>query len=350
VLQLARRLSGQGLRVGLIDNDQGERLVDTALLSAQRFPVEEIAGGCFCCRFNSLVEAAERLAARNRPDVFLAEPVGSCTDLAATVTYPLRRLYGDNYTIAPVSVLVDPVRALRVHGLEPGARFSDKVVYIYRKQLEEADLIVINKRDLVEQPRLETLRHALARAYPHGRILEVSARHGTGLEAWFDYVTTSEQQPRQLIDVDYGVYAEGEARLGWINAAFELASECEHDPNELLRVLAGEVQRELDAVGTEIAHLKMTIEPLGGLGGLAVVNLVRNDVVPELSHEFQGSFKRASLVINLRAEADPETLDPAMKRGFNACLSRYPALVTQQAHFECFKPGKPVPTHRLPGA
>jgi hypothetical protein len=34
----------------------------------------------------------------------------------ATVTYPLRRMYGDSFTIAPLSVLVDPIRARRVFG------------------------------------------------------------------------------------------------------------------------------------------------------------------------------------------------------------------------------------------
>ena len=127
VAQLARRLRDQGLRVGLITNDQGNELVDTAMLASQGFAVEEIAGGCFCCRFNSLLEAARSLSATTRPEVFIAEPVGSCTDLVATVTYPLRRIYGDEFTVAPLSVLLDPVRALRIFGLAEGGRFSEKV-------------------------------------------------------------------------------------------------------------------------------------------------------------------------------------------------------------------------------
>src|SRR5437867_12509575 len=99
VARLARQLAGQGRRVGLITNDQGRNLVDTALLRSQGFATEEIAGGCFCCRFNSLVEASKVLTVTAAPEIFIAEPVGSCTDLVATVTYPLRRLYGENYTI-----------------------------------------------------------------------------------------------------------------------------------------------------------------------------------------------------------------------------------------------------------
>src|SRR5437879_4161399 len=147
VARLAKHLSNRGVRVGLITNDQGQNLVDTAMLRSQGFATEEIPGGCFCCRFNSLVEAAQKLTASNRPEVFIAEPVGSCTDLVATVTYPLRRLYGENFRVAPVSVLVDPIRALRVFGLESGGSFSEKVIYIYNKQLEEADLLVISKCD-----------------------------------------------------------------------------------------------------------------------------------------------------------------------------------------------------------
>ncbi len=73
--------------------------------------------------------------------MFIAEPVGSCTDLVAAVTYPLRRLYGGNFTVARASVLVDPIRALRAFGLEKGGGTSEKALYIYHKQLEEADLI-----------------------------------------------------------------------------------------------------------------------------------------------------------------------------------------------------------------
>ena len=143
----------RGQRVGLITNDQSTGLVDTALLGSQGFPTAEVTGGCFCCKFNSLVEAAEKLQQEARPEVFIAEPVGSCTDLKATVSYPLRRMYGDQYQIAPLSVLVDPLRAMRVLGLAAGKSFSPKVHYIYNKQLEEAEILVINKCDLLDAAR-----------------------------------------------------------------------------------------------------------------------------------------------------------------------------------------------------
>src|SRR6266478_2632686 len=182
VARLAQSLSAKNLRVGLITNDQGSNLVDTAMLRSRGFATEEIPGGCFCCRFNSLVDAAHKLTAATRPDVFIAEPVGSCTDLVATVTYPLRRIYGDHFSIAPLSVLVDPIRAQREFGLENGGRFSEKVLYIYRKQLEEADLIIINKGDLPDHARRQQLRCKLLVDFPRAEILEASARSGAGLD------------------------------------------------------------------------------------------------------------------------------------------------------------------------
>ncbi|MBI2150190.1 MAG: cobalamin biosynthesis protein P47K, partial [Acidobacteria bacterium] len=161
LLRLAEYLTAGGRRVGLITNDQSSGLADTALIDSQGYPVEEITGGCFCCRFNSLTAAAERLTESSKPDVFLAEPVGSCTDLRASVQYPLRRLYGDDYRIAPLSVLVDPIRALRIFNLEPGRLFSPKVLYVYGKQLEEAGIIVINKSDLLSAERRARLEEAL---------------------------------------------------------------------------------------------------------------------------------------------------------------------------------------------
>jgi G3E family GTPase len=347
--RLARRLSDRGLRVGLITNDQGRNLVDTAMLRAQGFATEEIPGGCFCCRFNSLVEAAQKLTDQTRPEVFIAEPVGSCTDLVATVTYPLRRLYGENFTVAPVSVLVDPIRAQRVFGLAKGGSFSDKVIYIYRKQLEEADLIVISKSDLLDREQLAALRQAISARLPGKEILEVSARADHNLDAWFERLTGREQAAGKAMDIDYTVYADGEALLGWLNCTVQLASAAPFDADAFLKELAEQVQRNLQAAGAEVAHLKMTLSPDGGLGEIGVVNLVRSDFVPELSLSLEQPVASGQLIINLRAEAAPEILATAVRAGLAAATAKLPGLQAALEHLEHFRPGKPSPTHRFDG-
>jgi G3E family GTPase len=346
--RLAQYLTLRGQRVGLITNDQAGGLVDTRLMRSQGYATEEIAGGCFCCRFNTLVDAAAKLSDEAKPEVFVAEPVGSCTDLVATVTYPLRRMYGDAFSIAPLSVLVDPLRARRVLGLEEGRGFSSKVTYIYRKQLEEADFIVINKADLLQPEELAELRTALAREFPLARVFALSARQGDGLEPWFEALLSESQAQRGTMEVDYEIYAEGEALLGWLNATVTLAAEDEFDANAFLQGLAGTLQGRLAADQAEVAHLKMTYSPDDGIAGeIASVNLVRNENVPETGMSLDEPSTSGQLILNLRAEADPVLLAEMVQGALAEVAGGCAGLAFRLEHEEHFRPGKPVPTHRV---
>ena len=344
MLRLAEHLTGRGRRVGLITNDQSHGLVDTTLVAARGYPVQEITGGCFCCRFNSLMDAADRLTRDARPDVFLAEPVGSCTDLRATVQYPLRRLYGDDYRIAPLSVLVDPIRAARILGLESGRGFSPKVLYVYEKQLEEADVIVINKSDLLNDARREALERALRGRFPRAEILTISARTGANLDDWFGRLSAP-IAPRPAMEVDYDVYAEGEALLGWLNATFRISASSPFDGNRFLQRLVDGVRDRLTGAGIEIAHFKMTLAPDTG-NDLAVMNLVRTDGKPESPHRLAEELTDGELIINLRAEGDPEQLGGITLSELEQA-ARETGVTATVEHSEHFRPGRPEPTHRM---
>jgi len=339
-------------KVGLITNDQGAGLVDSALGRSNRFPVEEISGGCFCCRFNSLVEAARHLVdrpAQEVPAVFLAEPVGSCTDLVATVSVPLQQVYGESYVVAPLSVLVDPIRALRVLGFdEQGRKFSANVIYIYRKQLQEADHIVINKIDSVTSDRLAVLKDALTEEFPDARLFEISAREGTGLTEWFECLLSEEMDSRRYLDIDYEKYGDGEALLGWLNATLEIhAGDNELDGNALLKEIASSLRDSLAEREINIAHLKMTLTPLGDPFEIAAINLVRDDAEPELSHHLLEPIEEGELLLNIRAECDAGDLKIACEAAFEEIIGKQLGLDFEVTHSEAFQPGKPVPTHRV---
>ncbi len=344
--QLARWLQKRGVQAGLITNDQGHGLADSAIARAGEFPVEEIAGGCFCCRFSSLIEAAHELSGRQRPDVFLAEPVGSCTDLTATVSLPLQHLYGDRFVIAPLSVVIDPLRAARIHGLAEGRAFSESVLYIYRKQLEEAEVIVINKADLLNTAAMASLEEALAAAYPAARRFVIKAREGTGMEEWFSHVMSTEMDVRHTMSIDYPQYGAGEALLGWLNAAVTLSHDDEWDGNAFLPVLALAIRDLAAAGGMEIAHLKMTLNPPGDPLELGAVNLVATGREPELSHRLSEPLEEGALLINMRAEADPAALDAAVRAALER-VSRAFDLELVIDELRHFRPGQPIPEHRL---
>ena len=351
LLRLGEWLTGRGLRVGLVTNDQAGGLVDTSLGRAHDLAVEEIAGGCFCCRFNSLLEAAEALGREQAADILLAEPVGSCTDLVATVSLPLEQLYGERFELAPFSVVLDPLRAARILGLAAGPRFSEHVEYIYRKQLEEAECIVINKIDLADDALRDQLRQALVREFRQARLFELSAREGTGVEAWCEAMLSERSAAAAIGDLDYDRYADGEALLGWLNADIRLAAHeaeqgGEFDGNGLLLELLMTIRGELAATGFEIAHLKATLSVEGDDYELAAANLVRTDDAPTLSHRLAEPIDIGRLLLNLRAEADPDLLKQAIHRSLQTLADRCEVTVS---HLEHFRPGRPVPTHRLTG-
>lgn len=347
VLRLARYLANQGQKVGIIMNDQGAGLVDTALAEANQFPTEEISGGCFCCRFNSLIEAAQQLTADTRPDVIISEPVGSCTDLVATVSLPLQQIYGEQFDIAPLSVVVDAVRARRVLGLDTGKKFSVNVTYIYKKQLEEAGVIVINKTDLVSAEELQELSDVLEKDYPNAKVIRVAARHGHNLPTWFDHVIQESMQNTHTMEVDYDRYGVGEALLGWLNvsANLEEMDGGEFDGNALLQHIAADLRTQLAAQGAEIAHLKMILSADPSGLELAAINCTRTDQKAELSHTLADPIDSGELLINLRAEAAPEALDAAVTATLAGLQSKN--IGSRLTHSEHFRPGQPVPTHRV---
>ena len=351
IARLGHYLGNDGVRVGLITNDQGFGLVDTAVLKSHGFPVEEIGGGCFCCRFGSLTEAADRLSSRSKPEVFIAEPVGSCTDLVASVTYPLRRIYGKNFTIAPLSVLVDPIRALRILGVEKGRRpFSEKVLYVYRKQLEEADAIVINKTDLLTPAQLDSLQETVKSIFPESRLFLVSARTGQGLESWFSWITTREQRVRPSLELDYEIYSEGEAALGWLNCTIRVDASESFDADVLLEDFASAIQARLNRDGVEVAHLKMTFSPVEDFNGeIAFLSLARNDYVPELSQRLWEWVGGGELIVNLRAEGEPERLQETVEQVLEKIRTNNHQMTLDVEHLERFRPAKPQPTYRIAG-
>ncbi|MEZ6118772.1 MAG: GTP-binding protein [Pirellulaceae bacterium] len=345
ILRLAQLLEAEGQRIGLITNDQSVGLVDTQMLSSHGYATEEITGGCFCCKFTSLMEAASKLTTETAPDILIAEPVGSCTDLKATVSYPLQQMYGDQYSIAPLSVMIDPLRAARVLGLEAGKNFSQKVRYIYEKQLEEADIIVINKCDLLDESQLGRLEDALRKRFSNATLVRMIARTNQGISDWWHMIQSQTLQQRAAMDVDYDVYAEGEALLGWLNAGYQLEAAEEWDGNQLLDVIGRRVQQRIEAADGQVAHLKMTLSPDVG-NDLAVANLVRTESSIELAFQLQSPLSAGSLTVNVRAEMGPDELKRIVQEELRDVFSSH-RLKATPSHLEAFQPGRPTPTHRV---
>jgi len=115
--------------------------------------------------------------------LFFAESVGSCTDLVATVVKPFAlRNHGVRIVI---SVFAD---AYLMHSLMKGTScfIEEAVQYIYKKQLEEADIIVINKTDLLTEDELQYVKEIIAGSYTGKIILYQDAYNENDIHNWIE--------------------------------------------------------------------------------------------------------------------------------------------------------------------
>lgn len=336
LLAAAQRLAAQGLRVGLVTNDQGAGLVDTALVDTHALPVTEVAGGCFCCRFPDLLQALQRLQAAADPEVILAEPVGSCTDLTATVLRPLNYFHGQQFILAPLTIVVGADRSL--------ADFSGHVAYLYERQSAEAEILLLNKRDLLSPNAQGSYTQRLTIAYPEARVLATSARHETGLDSWLETVMTQTSGHSIDLAIDYQRYAEAEAELGWCNvrgavvapSPMRLAQWAE----ALLQGLAAEFQQRALAV----AHLKLHATS-GRHNAKASVTASHAPLSWDV-HPGDAQASGLQLLLNARVAADPKRLEQVVRQQLAQCAQTY-AAQCQITHLECFRPAPPKPYARM---
>jgi G3E family GTPase len=330
-------------RFSAVTNDQAAGLVDTALLSRSRRTIGEVAGSCFCCDLNALRRECDGL--RNEgASVILAEAVGSCTDLVATVLGPLQQGYaGSDLRVAPLTVVADPRRLQRVIFNPRRSSLHSSAAYIYQKQLEEGEVILVNKVDTVSRDEGRSLVDAMQERFPHAHVIGVSAATGEGVHEWLDLVVRREHDSRRsVLDLDYDRYAEGEAVLGWMNATMEL--EADHDVlwSAWLDQLMAGLTRQLREDAAPIGHVKAIVT---APGGYAVANWVELDE-PYSTRGDAGTSRRARLIVNARVQTAPEILEEHVRTS----LVHDPTVSVRVEELRAFRPPRPVPTVRLTGA
>ena len=346
--ELARRYVAAGKRVGIITNDQAADLVDTNNLRAQGFQVGEVAGACFCCSFDELVSTADAFTGPDAPEILLAEPVGSCTDLVATVILPLQQLMGSRFELAPFGVLLKPSHGKRILSSESKngrSGFSPQAEYIFRKQLEEADFLMIGRRDQLSDAEVNDLAESVQQAADGIPVIAVSPKSGEGIDEVLELIDAPHTSRRRLLEIDYDVYAEGEAELGWVNLTAILSSNTPVDldsfASQLVKQLASDIVADTEG---QIAHLKTSI--IAG-DTQSVANVVSNDLAVDVGLLSKRSVAGTiQVIINARVAADPAQLETLCRQAVDRGATELDAKI-QSISAHSLRPGRPVPTHRV---
>jgi len=328
ILAATRLLEQRGLRCAVILNDQGNVLVDTRHADAQGLLAREVTGGCFCCRFSALMAVIEEL--RTRPlDVIFAEPVGSCTDISATVFGPLREEF-DVFRVAPFTVLADPSRADELLSKDA----DSDLAFLFQNQLREADLVCMSKADLYPD----------ALQIPGVETRWLSAKTGQGVQEWLDEILFgSLEAGSTTLEIDYARYARAEAALAWLNLSFTLEPPLPISPALAVGPFLHRLDVALTAAGISIVHLKVfDRSPTGWLKAAVCTNGHQPRVEGDLD---ASPANRHEVLVNLRAKGDHQQVRQVVEQQLNLLSGNVGDL-----HLDCFSPAAPKPERRVPRA
>lgn len=335
---LSKKMTKDQQKIRLITNDQASELVDTFYLQQNGGKVSEVSGSCFCCNFNGFVNAALDFRTADQADVILAEPVGSCTDLSATLMQPIKDKYADAFDIAPLTVLADPNQLKALLG-KKGMGIHKSAAYIYQKQLEEADIIAITKADLLTQAESQSLTALTAQHFPRAKVVAISSLTDVGLDEWMTLASQRSEVGATIAPVDYDTYAEGEAAFGWLNATVSLAGE-HVDWNAFMGSFANTLADGFMAKKVPIGHLKFLLQ---AGNGYVIANLVGGSKDVSLRHEVP-SGNAALLTINARVEMPPDQLQQMMESELQKACGNSIAVTAKTTNV--LTPGRPNPTYR----
>jgi G3E family GTPase len=158
----------RGLRIAVIVNEFGATDIDSNILrELEREAASEIltgiAGGCACCTGqDELHWTLQEIGGRSdesRPDIILMEASG--------VADPILLL--DVATAVQLLSLVRPALLVGVVDVERYVNLQADVAPLLRRQVQMADVIILNKSDLVAQAQIEQTHSELAHLNSHAR-------------------------------------------------------------------------------------------------------------------------------------------------------------------------------------
>ena len=280
----------------------------------------------------------------HEPDVLLGEPVGSCTDFVAAVANPIKINYKDAFRFAPFSILVDPERLREMLLGETETTFPEEVSYLFEKQLEEADIIVLNKIDLLTKKEKERLLSGIKERFPEKDAISVSAKDGHGMNEWLDTLLSGRPGANTVLrQIDYDRYATAEAVLGWLNAAIKITSIEAFNAQTLARYFAQDLQKAFKIKNAEIGHLKFVMTQAGKA---MWTNMTHLNAEPVISGDPLGELSRVSLILNARVRMEPDELESIVRESLSKTFKEN-QMQYEIEEFQCFSPAYPEPPYLI---
>jgi len=342
IIEAARLLMSEGLKVGVVTNDQGKYLVDTAFVRLSDLPAVEVTGGCFCCNFNDLNEKLVQLVSEIKPDVVFAESVGSCADIVATVVKPLGNLDDDRIQPTSFSVFVDGRLLKRWYAGEE-LPFSKDVVYIFEKQIEEAGMLVINKMDLLSPGDIQLLEERVGAQGDDILFRFQNSLSKKSVQGWVNALRSGAVPlPGSSLEIDYDRYGRGEAHMAWLDETLTLSIQ-QDDPRMVIIDWLNTLLGTLKEKGFGVGHLKFVLQSgewSAKLSFTSVDEMDWEDAVPEIA------LADIQILVNARVETTAVELRQIILLSLQQTQEKH-TFSYEETNVEFFHPGEPKPTYRI---
>jgi Ni2+-binding GTPase involved in maturation of urease and hydrogenase len=318
MIALANELKSRGVKTAIIANDLGaSNLVDAAYTAKAGVLSTAIADGCICYKTDALVDSIRRFTDIDGAQLVLSDIPGCGVGALEHVYFRLHRDYPEDFTLAPFTVICDPLRLRAIMPEREDVNLPLEMDYLFRTQLLEADVIVLNKTDTISAGERDRCAAFLRAAYPEIPVLPVSAKTGDGIAALADCLMTAAARLTE-VDTGYGgaEFMAAEARLSWYDRRFFLKKDGVFSGDAFLSEYIEAIRAGLVRRGRNVPHLKVFLT--GDGGDFAKASLLGVDYDAVFDRRLEREYEKYGVIVNARAACESELLEEIMDRAMRS--------------------------------
>lgn len=341
IILAAKYFIRQGKKLGVITNDQGKYLVDTAFVRLNDIPAVEVNGSCFCCNYRAFNDSLDKLTSTLKPDLIFAESVGTCADIVATVAKPLLDYKATQPADTSLTTFCD-CRLLNAYLKGEELPFQENVIYIFEQQIVEAGMLVIHKIDLISDDKLKETQKLLAEKYPQKDILAMSSLDGQGVSLWLDRLEKPQPGRLDSVDIDYDTYGSGEQLLAWYDARVRISGK-DGSAVSGMQCLINQIRTRVKNFSLPVGHIKFLLNDGSRFEKFSLLTGAGNEQAEKF---LQGSWKdRLDLIINARVQSTSIVLQDLFWEAIQECADEQTRWKILDE--DAFHPGYPAPKFRI---
>lgn len=325
-------------KAAILTNDLGAKnLVDLEYTSSSSSCcVTPITGDCICYQTENLVDKLRRLGDIEHADIIMSDIPGCGIGALDHVYHKLNNEYTGEFELAPFVVITDPERLRMIMPEHADINLPEEMRFLLKSQLKEADAIVLNKIDLLNENEIQQYLDMLKSTCPDTPVFAISAKDKTNIKEVVDFIMTNKSNLK-VVDIGYGgpEFIAAESKLSWYNRNFFVKTQDEStfDGNEFVKDYIEKIREKLIANKRNVPHLKVFATAKDDDYNKS--SLIGVDYEILYDSKIKEDFNKLKVIVNARAACESKLLDQIMDEALEEASNKY-NLDCQVYFTECF--------------